>query len=94
MLKDLNNAKETGNEEIVEHLNNGLINLRNADNKREIPKNENPDKVIDIVEEIHNFNKRQKGKGRPPDLATRLKILIFQHMFPKITNSTCTDTSR
>ena len=37
-----------------------MIDLRNAVNKKQIPKNENPDKVIDIVEEILNFNKQQK----------------------------------
>ena len=37
-----------------------MIDLRNAVNKKEIPKNENSDKVIDIVEEILNFNKQQK----------------------------------
>ena len=37
-----------------------MIDLRNAVNKKEIPKNENPDKVIDIVEDILNFNKQQK----------------------------------
>ena len=37
-----------------------MIDLRNAVNKKEIPKIENPDKVIDIVEEILNFNKQQK----------------------------------
>ena len=39
-----------------------LIDLRNAVNRKEISENENPDKVIDIVEEILKFNKQQKRK--------------------------------
>ena len=39
-----------------------MIYLRNGVNRNEIPKNENPDKVIDIVEEILKFKKQQKEK--------------------------------
>ena len=39
-----------------------LIYLRNVVNRNGIPKNENPDKVIDIVEEILKFKKQQKEK--------------------------------
>ena len=28
-----------------------------------VPENENPNKIVDIVENILNFNKQQKGKG-------------------------------
>ena len=45
MLKDLYNAEN----KIVNHVNVALIDLRNAVNRKKIPKNENPDKVIDIV---------------------------------------------
>ena len=31
-------------------VNDALIDLRNDFNKKEVPENENPDKVIDIVE--------------------------------------------
>ena len=71
MLKDLFNADKSKNDKIVNHVNDALIDLRNAVNRKEIPKNENPDKDADIVEEILNFNKQQKGKGHPLDLATR-----------------------
>ena len=40
-----------------------MIDLRHSVNRKEMPENENPDKVFDIVEEIHNFNKNQKVKG-------------------------------
>ena len=61
-------------------MNNVSIQLKNAVIRRKIPKNENPDKVIDIVEEIFNFNKRQKGKGLLSDSATNLKILTPTQM--------------
>ena len=41
----------------------GLIDLRNLINRREIPENENPKKIINTVEKIFNFNKQPKGKG-------------------------------
>ena len=37
--------------------------------RKEIPENENPNNKVDIVEKILNFNKQQKGKGLPSDLA-------------------------
>ena len=40
-----------------------MIGLRNAVVKKEIPENENPNKIVDIVEKILNFHKQQKGKG-------------------------------
>ena len=44
--------------------------------KKEIPNNENPEKVINIVEEIFNFDKQQKGKGLPLNFErANLKIL-------------------
>ena len=53
--------------------NNGLIELRNSINSKEIPENENPKKIVNIVEKILNFNKQQKGKGRPSDLDIHIK---------------------
>ena len=43
--------------ELVNNINDGLIGLRNAINRKEIPENENPNKIVDIVEKILNFNK-------------------------------------
>ena len=40
-----------------------MIGLRNAVVKKEIPENENPNKIVDIVEKILSFHKQQKGKG-------------------------------
>ena len=39
-----------------------MIDLGNGVIKKEIPENENPDEVINIVEIIIDFNKLQKGK--------------------------------
>ena len=38
-----------------------MIDLRNAVNKRGIPKSENPDKIIINVEKVLDFNEQQKG---------------------------------
>ena len=62
LLRYLYNSKGSINEKIVNSVN-ALIDLRNAVQKKEIPNNENLEKVIDIVEEIFNFDKQQKGKG-------------------------------
>ena len=44
--------------------------LRNVVIRKEIPENENPNKIISIVEKSHNFNNQQKDKG--------LKILALK----------------
>ena len=45
------------------HVNGALIDIRNAVYRKDIYENENSDKLINIVEEILDFNKQQKGKG-------------------------------
>ena len=65
-------------------MSDTLCDLRDAFNDKEIFENENPDKVIHIVEEILNFNKQQKGKGCPSDSATCLKILISKEMLQRL----------
>ena len=62
MLKNLNGADEAKNEETVNQVNDVLIDLRNTVNRNVIPKNKNPDKLIDTVAKFLNFNKWQKGK--------------------------------
>ena len=58
-----NDVYETENEEIVQYINYVVVGLRNAVITEKYPKNENPHKVIDIVEEILNFRKRRKKKN-------------------------------
>ena len=40
-----------------------MIDLRNDVNRKEIPKNEIPNKIIHIVEKVLIFHEQQKGKG-------------------------------
>lgn len=75
MLRDLYNSSRSINEKIVNRVNNALIDLSNAVNRTEISENENPDKIVDIVEEILKFNKQQKENRLPLNLAISLKIL-------------------
>lgn len=75
MLRDLYNSSRSINEKIVNCVNNALIDLSNAVNRTEISENENPDKIVDIVEEILKFNKQQKENRLPLNLAISLKIL-------------------
>ena len=62
-MKDLYDASKTENRKIVDHVNDASNYLRKGVNKDKIPEKENPDKVIDIVEEIVSFDKQKKGKG-------------------------------
>lgn len=75
MLRDLYNSSRSINEKIVNRVNNALIDLSNAVNRTEISENGNPDKIVDIVEEILKFNKQQKENRLPLNLAISLKIL-------------------
>ena len=63
---------------------NELIKLMEAISMKEIPENENPKKVTNIVERIFNFNEPKKGKRRLSDLSTRLKILTSKQMFRRL----------
>ena len=46
-----------------------MINLKDSINGKETPENENPKKIVNIVEKILNFSKQQNIKGHSPDLA-------------------------
>ena len=73
-VKDLISTKQNKNEKYVNNINNRLIDLRNDINRKEIPENENPKNAVDIVENILDFNKQQRDKGLPSDLAKHIKI--------------------
>ena len=60
------------NEQLEINVNDQLIDLRNKIIRNEIPEKENPNKVVDIVEKIFDFNKQQKDKG--------IKILTTNQM--------------
>ena len=83
LVKDLISANQNKHEKLVSNINNRLIDLRNYINRKENPENENPKKVANIVEKIVDFNKQQKGKGLPSDLAhaTReAKVSDYKHI--------------
>ena len=48
------------NEELVNNINDALTDFKNTIIKKEFPENENPSKIIDVVEKILDFNKQQK----------------------------------
>ena len=62
LLKDLYYIGKTMNKKIVNNFSDGLIKLRSAIDRKKITNNENPEKVIVIVKEILNVNKKQKRK--------------------------------
>ena len=84
LVRDFYEDNKNKNNIIVKYLNESLIDLRNSTNSKEIPEHENPKKVADIVEKILDFNKQQKGKGLPSDLATFIKILTPKQMLQRL----------
>ena len=82
LTKDLIRAAQAKNEQLLNNVNNGLIDLRNAIIRKDIPENENPNKIVHIVEKILDFNKQQKGKGikilTPKQMLQRLPIALAQ----------------
>ena len=75
LLNDLYEADKAKNEKIVNHVNDALIDLRNAVNRKQIPENENACKVIGIIEETFNFNNKKLRK--------ELKILTLKQMLQR-----------
>ena len=57
-----------------------MIDLGKVINRKDIPENQNTNRIVDIVEKTLDFNKQQKGKGRTSDVATRFKILTIKQM--------------
>ena len=59
-----------------------MIDLRNYINRKKIPENEIPKKVLEIVEKILDFNKQQKDKEikilTPKQMLQRLPIALAQ----------------
>ena len=50
--------------------------FKNTVFRKESPENENPNKIVNIAENIIDFNKLEKGKG--------IKILTPKQMFPRL----------
>ena len=80
LAKYLIRATQAKKEKLVNNIDDGLIDFKNAINRKEISENENPNKIVDIVEKIHHFNKQQKGKGvkilTPKQMLQRLPIAL------------------
>ena len=85
MVEGLIKANQTKNSKIVNQTIDSINELKNAVNKKEIPENENPNKIIDIVEKIlefklkdffNNINNQQKG--------AELKILTHKQMLQRL----------
>ena len=59
-----------------------MADLKSAIIEKEITENENPNKIVDIVKKILNFNKKQKVKGlkilAPKQILQRLPIALAQ----------------
>ena len=62
LVKDVIRANQNKNEKLVNNINNGLTDLRNDINRKEIPKNKNPEKVANIVEKISTLISNEKVK--------------------------------
>ena len=89
LAKDLLRAKQPKNKQLVNNTNDELIAFKNTIIKKEIPENENQNKIVDIVEKILDFNKQQQGKGHPRTLASQPLDLahvanVFHHTCIKI----------
>ena len=82
LTKDSIRAAQAKNGQLLNNVNNGLIDLRNAIIRKDIPANENPNKIVHIVEKILDFNKQQKDKGikilTPKQMLQRLPIALAQ----------------
>ena len=82
LAKDLIRATQAKHEQIGNNVNDGLINLRNNINRKEISENEHSTKVVKIVEKIVDFNKQQKGKRieilTPKQKLQRLPMALAQ----------------
>ena len=84
LTKDLYEDNQIKNDRILSHLNESLIDFKKSVNGKEIPKNGNPNKIIDIVQKILDFNKQQKGRGCPLELAIHLKILTPKQIIQRL----------
>ena len=56
LVKDLVSTKQDKIEKTVNNISDALIDLRRNINRKEIPENENPEKLVDIVEKILILN--------------------------------------
>ena len=70
---------QSKNKKIVKQSTDSINELRKSIIKKEVPKNEKPNKIIDIVKKIVDLNNPEKGTGlkiiTPKQILHRLPIL-------------------
>ena len=70
---------QSKNKKIVKQSIDSINELRKSIIKKEVPKNEKPNKIIDIVKKILDLNNPEKGIGlkiiTPKQILHRLPIL-------------------
>ena len=70
---------QSKNKKIVKQSIDSINELRKSVIKKEVPKNEKPNKIIDIVKKILDLNNPEKGTGlkiiTPKQILHRLPIL-------------------
>ena len=70
---------QSKNKKIVKQSTDSINELRKSIIKKEVPKNEKPNKIIDIVKKILDLNNPEKGTGlkiiTPKQILHRLPIL-------------------
>ena len=60
LVKDLIWAKQHTNENLVNDINDALTDLRNPIKRKEIPENESPKKVVNVVEKSSTLINNKK----------------------------------
>ena len=82
LVKDLISAKQGKNEDIVNNINDGLIDLRKDINRKETLENKNLKTLADFVWKILDFNQQRQVKESklltPKQMNQRLPIALTQ----------------
>ena len=60
LVEDLIWAKQHTNENLVNNINDALTDLRNPIKRKEIPENESPKKVVNVVEKSSTLINNKK----------------------------------
>ena len=63
LAKDLIKTDQSKINEMVNQTIESINKIRSSIIKEEIPENQNPNKITDVVEKIVEFNNQQKGTG-------------------------------
>ena len=79
LVKDIIRAKQAKHEQLVNNINDELIDSRSRIIKNKILQNENPDKIVDIVEQVLDCYKQQENlTPKHKHLLQRLPIAVPQ----------------